>query len=639
MPTVGTTHHLKLGTEYLMVRPNTYQKRPAPTFGARVASGDSDYNNLSIWQHWVQKCWIGGMGADEWIDDGMFDAGVGVDTTVHEEMRLSRRLIPTGQDSTLGGATDVVGYRFVIFKDVLFCLVMTQSTTASRLYSYSPSTGRWWAESLPAGTFLARTITTYAGSLLVGGTNSGTKLYTCTTVGTWTTVTNPAGVSSGVSAMRQYNGKLYVAYSDQVWRLKSIATPTVVANTWDGTTVFYSASANSGSNYIRAMETHLGFMYMLSQNGHLHRTDGNNTFDIWSWDGQTAGVSLRSYDGKLFVGTYEYTDTTDVGYGVLYQFTGAAVTELKRWGRAGKATTIGQMAIYNRRLFYGASSLFGVRGGFGIACYDSVEDGHSIWAMQDDTTTYPDGSGIGSAWIVDDLIAFGGQMLCAVRGHGVFMTENSFKDTSLGLARYTTSTAGGELISSLYDAGTPGMMKMWSHITVYMNLASSAQSLTFSYSLDGGATWTACASVAGPSTSASDRQVFYLENKRSTRFKWKIVMKTTDATVTPVVRGVVVAYLPQPEPGWLWSFTIPVSDQWELLDETVEVKDTVALINYIEGLFRSQNLVTFTDIDGTVWAPTGPGVLIYDLSSIHYDIETPREGDLRVTLLETVEEY
>jgi hypothetical protein len=75
------------------------------------------------------------------------------------------------------------------------------------------------------------------------------------------------------------------------------------------------------------------------------------------------------------------------------------------------------------------------------------------------------------------------------------------------------------------------------------------------------------------------------------------------------------------------------------MDETVETKNTNTLIAYLEGLFRSQQLVTFIDIDGVQWATNGPGVLIYDLNTVHYDVEQPREADVRVTLLEAVETY
>lgn len=646
MPTVGTTHHVKLGNEYLIIRPNTYQKTPAPTFGARIASGDPDYNNLSIWQHWVQKCWIGGNGAEQWVDDAMFDYSYGVDTTEHEQARLSRDLTQPGTGNWgMGGNTDVLGFQFCTYGGVLYVLVMTGVGTRSRLYSYNGST-TWTSITLPAGAqFQARCIATFDGKLFISAMNTGTtRLYYATSPGTWTTVTNPAGVTQTIYAMQQYNGKLYVAYGVQVWRLKDDIT-------WDGSTVFYKTNANSGSNLIGTMETHLGFLYMLSDNGHIHRTDGNNTFDIWSWDGQTRGISLRSYDGKLFVGTYEWDGANaDQGYGVIYQFTGAAVTELKRWGITGKATVIGNMIVYGRKMYYGAALEMGARTGFAVGVYDAVEDAHSIWAAQPDVTTYPavtwrtrddtaGTAGVGGAWLVDDVIFFGGNLFCTVRGYGIFKTNATFQAGRTGLATYVTGTAnGGLLVSSTYDAGTPGLQKLWRKITVFCDLASAAQSFILSYSLDGGATYTALTTVVGP-TGAGGQTIFYLNNIRSTRMKWSISLRTTNASVSPVLRGVVVAYLPQPEPNWMWSFTIPVSDAWKLMDKTDEVKSTNALIAYLEGLFRTQTLVTFIDVDGVTWGTNGPGVLVYDINVVHFDVENPREADVRIRLLEAVETY
>lgn len=641
MPTVGTTHHVKLGTEYLLIRPNSFLKKAAPTFGARIATGDPDYNNLSIWQHWVQKCWVGGMGADEWVDDAMFKDGVGLDTTVHEKVTLSRTLKRgAGANWALGGATGIFGYKFITFKGKLYCLKMiSDGVNDSKLYVYDPTAESWTSVTMPGSVFTAMSIETFDGKLFVGGktaTPNSRIHWTTDPTGGWTQVTNPAGLPTGaatlgVRSMKQYNQKMYCSYNNQVWRMKD-------DQTWDGNVVFYKASANSNSNYIAGMEVHLGFLYMLSQNGHLHRTDGNNTFDIWSWDGQTAGVSMRSYDGKLFVGTYEWTDTIDIGYGVLYQFTGSAVTELKRWGKPGKATSIGQMTTYARRLYYGASSLFGVRDGFGIAVYDAVEDAHSIWAVQDDSASFPDASGTGADWLVDDVIVFAGKMFCAVRGHGAFFTEDSFKDVESGTAEFTTGTSGGTLTSSQYDGGTPGLIKMWRMVTVFADLPAAAQSFTLSYSVNGGTSYTALAATAGPSP-ADGAHVFKFNDLHSSRFQWKIVLKTTNEAVTPTLFAVVVAYLPQPEPNWMWSFVVPVSDKWELLDGTTEVKNTNTLITYLEGLFRSQALVEFTDVDGVVWATNGPGTIVYDITVVHYDIENPREADVRITLLESVESY
>jgi hypothetical protein len=280
--------------------------------------------------------------------------------------------------------------------------------------------------------------------------------------------------------------------------------------------------------------------------------------------------------------------------------------------------------------------LFGVRPGFGIACYDSVEDGHSIYAIQDDVVTYQDPTGYGGAWQVDDVFMFGGKMFCFVRGHGAFYTEDSFKDVEQNRAQFTTSTQGGSITSSLYDGGTPGLLKLWRRVTAWADIPANT-SMTVQYSLDAGLTWVSFPVVTGPQT---DNQFnFYMNNVRDSSFMWRVTFKTTNESFSPTLRSMSVAYLPQPEPNWMWTMVIPVADKWELMDGTVETKNTNALIQYIENLFRTQQLVQFTDIDGAAWAVNGPGALIYDMNVMHYDIDQPREADIRLTLLETVETY
>jgi hypothetical protein len=221
----------------------------------------------------------------------------------------------------------------------------------------------------------------------------------------------------------------------------------------------------------------------------------------------------------------------------------------------------------------------------------------------------------------------------------VFFTQDSFKDVELNLAQYSTSTTGGVLSSSLYDAGTPGLQKLWRRVTIFVDLPASTTSLKVEHSIDGGANWVDDGTDTGATITNSKIDIF-LNNVKATKFQWRLTLKTTDETKTPTLRGVVVAYLPQPEPNWMWTFTIPVADKWELMDDTNEVKNTNALIAYLEAQFRGQNLLNFIDIDGVSWATGGAnGVLIYDLTVTHYDVENPREADVRVTLLESVESY
>lgn len=639
MPAVGTTHHVKLGTQYLTLRPGSYVKKPAPQFGARFTSGDPDFNSLSIWQHWAQRCWIGGMDAEDWVDDSMFDESVGMATFNHEHMTLARDLKKgSGAGWTPAGDAASVPRKFIVYNGILHCLNIVPSAQGS-LIKYDVSTNTWAAAGAAFGaTFRVKCIAAFDGKLFIGGIDGATpRLYYSTgALAAWTLHTNPTGVTEAITAMRTFGGKFYVAYGKQVWRAKD-------DQTWDGNTVFYQAGMNSDSNYITTMEPHLGFLYMLSQNGHIHRTDGNNTFDIWSWDGGTYGIALRSYDGKLFVSTYEYVDTTAVGWGVLYQFTGSAVTELKRWGKVDQATTLGGLIVHDRRLFYGASNLFGIESGFGVAVYDAVEDGHSIFASDQDTATYAVSGTGGQSNLVDDVIYYAGKIFCSVRTHGIFYTEYQFRGGSVSTMttvahRSSYDIGGGWLTTSTYDAGTPGLDKLWRRIVLDARIPVAAGTITVSYSVDGGVSYTALTALAY-SDGLRKNYTLHLDATASS-FKLKFAMTTPSASSSPIIWGFNVSYLPLPEPNWMWDFTAVIAEKIVLQDGTEETVDTEAVMDYFSDLWRTQSLTTFTDIDGTIWSTGGEaGVLVYDMVLSIRDFTRPYEGEIRFTLLEAAESY
>lgn len=639
MPSVGGTHHINLGGHYYMVKPGSYQKRVAPQFGARFSTGDPDYNNLSFWQHWVQNCFVGGMDAELWADDAMFDDGIGVNTTEHEKVTLSRDLKRgSGANWTLGGSTNVDAWKAVIFNESLYVLGCTTAGNNSKLYKYDPPTDGWVVQSAFSDT-QAFSIAVFDGKLFIGGRTlaGGPKLiYSSGSISSWTIVTSPPGVgaTAAVTAMRAFQQKLYVGYSGQIWRMKD-------DQTWDGNTVFYKVNAASESNHISAMEVHLGFLYMISNNGHVHRTDGNTTFDIWNWDGQTVGIAIKSFDGRLFVLTYEYTDTASVGQGVLYQMSGSAMTQLKRWGSDDKATRIGNMIVYDRKLWYGASNLLGMasdRDGFGVACYDPIEDAHSVFATSGDTSTFGTGSLPYVNFIVDDQIFFHGYLFVFVRGHGAVKTPVRYRDILRGVASFDTTGPSnrGHLTTSTYDAGTPGIRKMWRKVVLDVAVPANTHVMA-EYTIDG-TTWVPIGTVTGPQTRA--RHEFYLENILATAFKMRINLGSTSAAATPTFHGFAVSYIPVPEPNWLWTFTILLPEKIELLDETVETIDTESELAFLSALYRTKQMVNFVDVDGTSWAAAGnAGVLLYDCTFWQPDLTQPLEGEVQVTLLEAVESF
>lgn len=622
MSKVGVSHHVKVGDHFLLLRPGSYRKRPAPLFGARFTTGDASYNNLSFWQHWVQTSWIGGMDAPTWSDAKMYDQGVGVDTSAPDQVTLARDLTRGTGTWTLDGGSAVRS--FAVYKGDLYCLV---SAAESTLYKYTPSTDSWAL----IKTFTSQSVwavEVFGGYLYAAGSGQLMKWDGTT----WTNVSRPTSRTETVYSLRAFRDRLYFGFGRYIWRLKS-------DDTWDGSAVFFEAT---GIDEVVAAEAHLGYLYWLSRNGHLLRTDGSATFDIWRWDGDTTGVSLRSYDGRLFVGTYEYGDTSETGQGVLYQFGGSAVTQLKRWGKVGRSTTIGNFAVHDRKLYYGAAGLFGMAPGFGVAVYDSVEDGHSIFASNRDVVTYGDTSGVGRDWIVDDVIVHEGYLFVSVRKHGLFRTPLRFRDVEREEATYDRTGNGADIVglnggwltSSDYDAGTPGLRKLWRRVVVHVDLPDSGCSVVLETSVDGGTTW-----VPYPALEKTDAaqtryaKVVSLGNLQATRLKWRLTLRSSSGDKTPIVRGVVVSYVPQPDPQWLWEMNAVISDVQETLDGQIVEQDAQAILDDLGDLFRSGVLTSFTDVDGIEWT-----VLIYDFTESLNVIEPPLEGDLRLTLMEATED-
>lgn len=651
MSDVGTTHHVKVGSHYYMVKPGSYQKRAAPTFGARFSTGDPDFNNLSIWQHWAQSCWIGGVDAPLWADDAMFDDSIGIDSTIHEQFSLGRALYPgEGDDWTASMGEDAggAGGTFVIYNNTLYWVTFSTGGEASTLWKYVPADDGWVENAVfKTRDLAARCAGTFAGKFFIGGTDiSATHpklLYSSGALTSWPKTANPFKItapSDAVRSLKSFQGKLYACFGTKIFRLTNKLK-------WDGNTVFYQANQNSDSNYIHKMEVHAGFLYMLSRNAHLHRSDGNTTFDMWSWDGGTYGQAIRSFDGRLFILTHEYAADDTLGYGSLYQMSGSAMTLLKRWGKEDKSTIINSMTVYDRKLFYGASNLLGFGDGaegFGVAVYDPIEDAHSIIASNQDTETYPTGDTGGDSTVLDQTF-FQGNMYVAVYGHGIFKTRWVPLDKKHGLAVYDTSANGSELAAqnggwlatSTYDAGTPGLNKLWQKISIdYVN--PSGCGIVLEYSIDNGESYHVISEISG--TTVRRSRDFWLQNVISTSIKLRITLRSTDATKTPTVYAYVASYIPVPEPDWLWTFTIVLADKMQLLDGTVETLVPQDEIDYLGALFRCKRLIRFKDAEGIDWSIDGlPGVLIYDMSVLLKDLNQTIEGEVILTLLEAVEDY
>lgn len=635
---VGTTHDVKIGDYHYLVRPGSYRKRGAQQFGPRFTTGDPDYNNLSAWQHWVQRCWVGGAGADEWKDDAMFDEGVGVDASQHEVMMLSRDL------ATDGGHTLEAGEKeFRVYNGTLYCMRMGAN---AKVWRFDPVTAFT----------LIKTFTHevwgwayHAGSLMFVG--SGANIVAMSGAAgaeIFGDIPKPAGLT-GTTAhwCAAYRDKLYVGLGRQIWRLTSTGS-------WDGSTAFYNADSIT---YLWRSAVHQGFLYMASENNVILRTDGNNTFEMFTFDeapGQIDG--LCSFDGRLFISAYEQLGATQGMQAVLYQLSGAALTELKRWAWSGYNVRPGFLRAFNGSLWFGASSLMGEgqQHGFGIMRYDPREDGYHLFASNMDDVTYAPGA-LAANNVVMDVIYWLGSIFCATYGHGVFVTPWTHRDASRYLATYDTTTAGvsvdskngGWYTSSDFDAGTPGLQKIWNAFVISIDLPAPACSAFVEYSLDGGTTWVEAGSITTLAAARLDAEIILgdgVTEVRGSRFKYRITLRTTDEMYSPFLRGVAVRYLPVPEPNWQWDMTLVLSESQALHDGTTQSPDNVLKMASLRDAFRTQSLIHFQDHDLAEYADGGsPGVIIQHMEEmvpvLGASSAGAREYEVRLTLLEMVEAY
>lgn len=74
-----------------------YQKKRAPAFVNKFGGGDSSYRDATFWQYFVQTNFRNGAKQLKFDDPGKFWKSSDVDTTILEQLTLSKRLVSAGQ--------------------------------------------------------------------------------------------------------------------------------------------------------------------------------------------------------------------------------------------------------------------------------------------------------------------------------------------------------------------------------------------------------------------------------------------------------------------------------------------------------------------------------------------------------------
>jgi hypothetical protein len=74
-----------------------YQKKRSPLFVSKFGSGDSSYRDATFWQYFVQTNWRNGAKQLKFDDAGKYWKSSDVDTTILEQLTLSKQFVSVGQ--------------------------------------------------------------------------------------------------------------------------------------------------------------------------------------------------------------------------------------------------------------------------------------------------------------------------------------------------------------------------------------------------------------------------------------------------------------------------------------------------------------------------------------------------------------
>src|SRR5581483_8051174 len=102
MSAYASKYHIGLNGKGYIINQNKqgiryYQKKRAPAFVNKFGGGDSSYRDATFWQYFVQTNWRNGAKQLKFDDAGKFWKSQNVDTTILEELSLSRQFVSAGQ--------------------------------------------------------------------------------------------------------------------------------------------------------------------------------------------------------------------------------------------------------------------------------------------------------------------------------------------------------------------------------------------------------------------------------------------------------------------------------------------------------------------------------------------------------------
>lgn len=195
----------------------------------------------------------------------------------------------------------------------------------------------------------------------------------------------------------------------------------------------------------------------------------------------------------------------------------------------------------------------------------------------------------------------------------------------------TTYSASGTLDSSELDMNLMNIDKLGMDIIVNFDKLAANCSVRADYQLDNSGSWTQAGATF--STANGTRAIFpFAANTKFKKMQYRITLASSDGASTPVVKDVIIRYIPLADVRYKWGFDILAINDIRLLNSVKETKTGEQLIAELHNSKEKQQVLDFEDIDYAATAINDGDDITATDTTITVDSTTgfPAKGRLRI---------
>lgn len=329
-----------------------------------------------------------------------------------------------------------------------------------------------------------------------------------------------------------------------------------------------------------------------------------NVYDTTSWNilypfDFTVIKSLEFYDAYLFMGTY---------HGHLYVYDTSTLNPLFNFkDQYDYAVEVREMKYFDDKLH--------------LALYPqdgSNETNVAIWIF--------DRRGLTQAYTISGVTGY--RCFAVVNGTLLVGTGDNGYVYKLNSSLYA---ATGYYQSSYFDANLPSIDKLYNTVTIRHDPLQEGQSIDVYYRFKEIDSWTQLTTGVTNDVDDIEQVLSFSTGIYSKKISLKIVLNTTNTSVSPKLTEVVMQYSLYPSRKWQWTMRIKAKKHLRLLDQTFDERDAEGIREDLESLLNTQQLYYYTDVDGETYS-----VLVNDIDGASWVVNSGdvNEDEVLISLLE-----